>query len=420
MSKKKIIELFKAGYTVRSISKTMDITRGYIGRVLCKSELDLPKCKICGRKILSLNQAHLNIHNFSMADYLRRFPKERKHVKYITWNKGLTAQTNSSIAKYTKAVKQRMRSQNERNKRSNINKLMWRAGKFKPNRDSYLKANRAWVRRIKSVSPEERKRLLFNFISSGNNAQRKLRERHKLDLDFFKRKYPRSINPRIITCMYCNSQYIKCNSNAKASNFCSPICYFNFIKSIDNPNYFINDDLRHRLITVHCRGCQINFIATSKRKVFCSSICRARWLKDNPNYTIKKRYYSEKFGIEYVYDSSYELDFIKWCEYCDRVVVLERNRPIIYIGMQRYFPDFLINGSIIVEIKADCLVIYDLERELKKINAGLCESLYYKLITNCELYIGKSINSKRLEQIVFLEEDFIGGRWKCEILKKSK
>jgi DNA-binding MarR family transcriptional regulator len=38
MPKKKIIDLFKEGYTIKEISEIIKYTRGYVGKILSKSE----------------------------------------------------------------------------------------------------------------------------------------------------------------------------------------------------------------------------------------------------------------------------------------------------------------------------------------------------------------------------------------------
>lgn len=417
MLKNDIIRLFKSGKNVREISQILHITKPYIGEVVCKSDLDLPTCKICGKKILAINTSHLKKHNYSVARYIGEFPDEKKLVKNLAWNKGLTEKTSQSVANYVAATRQRMNTNEEREKRSQQNKKMWDDNKFKTDIEICKKANKAWVQKVKFASFEDRQKLLANFTKAGNNAQQKIRNNHKLDIEFYKKKYPCGINLRINICIECGGDYVLGGSRAHAKNFCSVECCKKFIKNTPNYYYYTQHNLLNRIKMVKCRRCDFHFISVDSKwsKKFCSKECYVKWLEIHPHFCIKRHYFSEKFNEGYYYDSNYELDFIKWCEYNDKIISLGRNKPIIHyidIKDRRYYPDFLINLNEIVEIKANVINIYEhKDREILKIKAGLAYNLNYKLITNNELYIKKSINNELLDNLIFTNSNFVGGDW---------
>lgn len=100
-----------------------------------------------------------------------------------------------------------------------------------------------------------------------------------------------------------------------------------------------------------------------------------------------------------IYDSSWERDFIRFCNACDEICTINRaNFSISYIHDQidrQYFPDFLIttttNRTMLVEIKSDWLLASD-ERTAIKISAGenyvkTCDTIdEYVVLLGLDLY----------------------------------
>lgn len=98
---------------------------------------------------------------------------------------------------------------------------------------------------------------------------------------------------------------------------------------------------------------------------------------------------SEKFSKKFYYQSSYEDRFLNYCETTERVTSLEKSPFCIpYLGQDgtghNYFPDFFINGSILIEIKPKSML--DFNNNRSKILAGFdfCEKNGYKFLVVTE------------------------------------
>ncbi len=77
------------------------------------------------------------------------------------------------------------------------------------------------------------------------------------------------------------------------------------------------------------------------------------------------------------YQGTYELDFIKVCE--QNNIIIEKGPIIKYDNDRKYFPDFFIkNKNIIIEIKSSYTYIYDIEKNIMKMDA--CISQGYQFI----------------------------------------
>lgn len=103
-------------------------------------------------------------------------------------------------------------------------------------------------------------------------------------------------------------------------------------------------------------------------------------------------YESKKFSTKFYYQSSYELKFLQFCESSSKITVLEKSKFVIsYIdknGKQRkYFPDFLANGKILVEIKPESMLGYNNNEEKIQFAKKYCSEngLEYKLLMEEEL-----------------------------------
>ena len=386
------------------------------------------KCGLCNKEFSHMHSGHMRWHKIKTSEYLKQFPD---HAKYqfcpplnSVWNRGLTAATSEIIKKSTDGLRKYLNTPEYKVKRAQINKEMWAAGRFKPaSKDCLDKARQAWVERVKSVSPEERANLMANFVKSGNVAQQKIRDAHRLDIDFFNKKYPWAQNPRIVNCECCNKQFIitdcchRFPGNKTGYQLCGPRCY---------TKYITDNKLEDRHVGLcKCKGCGISMInIIDKQHKFCTKLCYKQWTIKRGIRSVKKHYYSEKFKTMYIYDSSYELDFILWSETIDKQPI--RSFMISYIyedKPHKYYADFCID-NIIIETKVGKMLAYRrCEQELVKIQAGVRyandHNMYYKLITCNDLYVNYRtqalINHDYLNKTIFEPTHYIGGEWKNKI-----
>jgi len=384
MLKERIVELYNSGVKLNDIAKILNINRPCINENILKVFPDrFPKCKICNKSIMSVNQSHLKVHNIKIEDYFVMFPEEKKNQGDPAWNRGLNKENSEFVKKNANALSEFLNKPEQVKKRSEQNKKMWQDGVFKTDVELCLENNKKWVKKVKEASVDERRILLANFVKSGNNKQKEIRNENKLNLDFHKKKYTWSKNVCKKNCIQCGLEYI--STLNKAKHFCSNMCYLNYIETHEYDEF-----IKH-------------------------------WINKHPNWTRKKKYFSEKYNTEYTIDSSYELDFIKWCE-INGIKSLVKYRPIIkYVfnnKIKKYYPDFLINDDFIVEIKANSIRPYHLESEKRRLHAGLNQSYKFKLISDKELYVNVRKNrniNEILKSIVFSDKDFIGGIWEKEI-----
>lgn len=92
---------------------------------------------------------------------------------------------------------------------------------------------------------------------------------------------------------------------------------------------------------------------------------------------------SKKFGKKFYYQSSYELDFLEFCERSDKVCSLQKvNFSIPYkddCGKEHnYFPDFVVNEKVVVEIKPKTMLGYNNNREKIEYAKKFCRDRGYK------------------------------------------
>lgn len=126
-----------------------------------------------------------------------------------------------------------------------------------------------------------------------------------------------------------------------------------------------NEEYRRKQVESHIEFCKNNpekVFAGQRGEIFCN-----------------------KMNSMMYYDSSWEKDFIKFCDNCKIVSLIERSDLVIPYEFENiirnYFPDFiitLINGTkLLVEIKSDWLLEKD-EKTLLKLEAGK------NFILNCD------------------------------------
>jgi hypothetical protein len=101
---------------------------------------------------------------------------------------------------------------------------------------------------------------------------------------------------------------------------------------------------------------------------------------------------SKKFATKFYYQSSYELKFLEFCESSPKITNLEKSKFVIpYVdknGQKRkYFPDFLVNKNILIEIKPKSMVGYNNNEEKIEFAKKYCfeNGLKYKLLMEKEL-----------------------------------
>jgi hypothetical protein len=114
--------------------------------------------------------------------------------------------------------------------------------------------------------------------------------------------------------------------------------------------------------------------------------------KLNPYSNCKTGYfYSEKFNINFYFQSSYEENFLKFCENCSAIKTLTKpsfSIPYIYDNnIHQYIPDFVVNGNHIIEIKPISMMPYNNNIKKKAAAEKYCEEFgyHYYIVTEKEL-----------------------------------
>lgn len=101
---------------------------------------------------------------------------------------------------------------------------------------------------------------------------------------------------------------------------------------------------------------------------------------------------SKKFATKFYYQSSYEFAFLQFCENSDKVCFLQKvNFSIPYKDDEgkdhKYFPDFVVNENVVVEIKPKSMLDYNHNRNKIEFAKKYCSEngLKYKLLMEEEL-----------------------------------
>lgn len=159
---------------------------------------------------------------------------------------------------------------------------------------------------------------------------------------------------------------------------------------------WLNRDIKNR--EIYSRRCKETWKNPKNYEVLCQSnrrnIVKAMLNGNhNPYSTCKHGWIlSKKFDKRFYYQSSYEKRFIEFCESSSKIKSLQRVPFVIpYVDdMKRsrnYFPDFLVNGFIVIEIKPKSMLDYN--NNQLKIDAGrsycLTHGFEYKLLMELEL-----------------------------------
>ena len=168
-----VVYWFQQGLRPKEICSRLNsrLTTHRVIKELLSSDIDLPKCKICNKKILTLTASHLKKHNITVSEYLQKYPEHIKLIKGIVkpWNKGLTKETNKLMADIAIKTKKRMSSATEKQKTSKFSKRMWREGRCKCPGTTYVeiicKRCGKKFRRIKAESDRNHKENKLQFCS---------------------------------------------------------------------------------------------------------------------------------------------------------------------------------------------------------------------------------------------------------------
>jgi len=295
------------------------------------------ECKICGREIKEKFYRHLNSsHKMKKGQYLTMFHEQKLEYKNQVpdvWSKGQTKETNKTIAKIAEDVARYSRQSHVRKARSDRMKNAYqeKGDILTPeDRKKVVKlASDAWVKRIKSCSFEERRKLLEPFTSAGIKKQREIR----------KNLTPEDYQ-RMFTFAKGNAQYGNCG---------------------------------------FCKKQMIIWVGGKPRpKIrFCSKPCYTEYQKENPHYVFQsagKPYHSSKMGCEFFLRSRLEFWFAElldsencvesWCSGPCCIKYRHQDK------MKKYYPDFLVNEKFLVELKSGYIYSIDANKSEAKLKAG--------------------------------------------------
>ena len=325
-------------------------------------------CKLCNREISNKFYRHLNSsHKIKKTKYLQMFPEQTEEYKNQipdVWNKGETKESNETIFLIAKKVKEYSNQAYVKKNRSERMKKAYEKGDIlKPDvRKKVVKiASDAWVSKVKSASPEERKKLLSAFTSAGNEKLKQLRE--TLTPEDYQRWYPLAKGKaKYSNCAFCDKQII----------------------------IWVGGKPRPKI-------------------KFCSKDCNSNYRKIHPNYVFSntgKSYYSKKMNRDFFLRSRLELWFSELLDdslYVKSWFATPCCIAYNYCGEKRkYFPDFLINEKLLVELKSGYFYQIDAEKSEAKLKAGESYAVennflfHYWQFNDCNMSRKKFHNDKRV------------------------
>lgn len=291
-------------------------------------------CKICNKDINDKFYKHINSHKWNLKKYFLEFPEQKEDYynnKPEVWNKGQTAENNVSVEKYRIKIIEYSNREDIKKKRSDLLKKRYEEQGDIISKEQRLclskKASDAWVNKLKNSSQEERIKLLEPFTTAGNKAQND--KRPFLTPEDYKRKYPFGKGePAWHNCDFCSNRMIIWIGGKKRSskNFCDKDCYDEYLK----------------LHPLYCLG--------GKRIIYNST-------KMNREFYLLSKL--EKHIAE-ILDKS---DVVKTWEVCPHVIKYEYDKK-----ERKYYPDFLINENLILEVKSDFVFSLNAPRTIVKLN----------------------------------------------------
>jgi hypothetical protein len=237
-------------------------------------------------------------------------------MKRIPWNKGLNKYNNKTMAIIAEKVK---KSYDKKRRKEYSDKLKekYKNGDIltpEKRRKVILCGSKAWANKVKNASLEERKKILFNFITAGNNAQKE-RRKHLTPEDY-QRLYPFAKGiAKYYNCDNCGKKVIKWFGGKKRSNkrFCCRKCYTDFLRK--NPSYGINNK---KQILFYSKKMLCHFkLLSSLEKYIANILEESKWIKT---------WSANSICIQYV----------------------DKNKK-----KRRYYPDFFFNDKYILEVKSN-------------------------------------------------------------------
>jgi hypothetical protein len=318
-------------------------------------------CRICNKEVPDKFYRHLNSsHKIKKIQYLEMFPEELEEYKNQVpdiWNKGKTKESDKRIASIAKKIKDYSNQAHvKKNRSENMKKAYEKGDILTPeSRKKVVKiASNAWVDKVKSASPEERKKILFAFTSAGNAEQKKLRE-HRTPADY-QRLYPFAKGKaKYGNCAFCDKQII----------------------------IWVGGKPRPKLR-------------------FCSNECNNNYRKVHPNYVFNntgRPYYSKKMNCEFFLRSRLEMwlsELLDDCSYVKSWFATPCSIDYNYDGkIKKYFPDFLINEKFLLELKSLYVYQIDAKKSESKLKAGEAYSLKNSLIFCYWQFNDSNMNKKK-------------------------
>jgi len=166
-----------------------------------------------------------------------------------------------------------------------------------------------------------------------------------------------------MNCEYCGQQH---EGTYGSGRFCSSQCSRGF--STKSKRLEINEKIKKKLtlepLQKTCKECSTIFTTKAKAKKFCCHKCAAKFNNANPTVKEKLRVARIKeiekgnvgYGIKTEFegircDSALEYAFLKWYKTSHPEAKIKRFKGYLQGEGVKYQPDFIINDTIIVEVK---------------------------------------------------------------------
>jgi len=103
MLKEEIIRLYESAVSTSKLAELNGCSKTTIHKIILKYCESLPKCQICGKNVMSINNQHLASHNISLKEYKEKYGSDS--IKSKCWNKGLTKENSDKVRQYSYRLK---------------------------------------------------------------------------------------------------------------------------------------------------------------------------------------------------------------------------------------------------------------------------------------------------------------------------